>query len=167
MADQARQSYKELSSSFPAGCSFFVAAMVLVFTLLPDLNSIVTAYGLNSANGAIQDAQSRSKIDNEKYNEVISYAKTLGGIVVSPGDPTIALYATGRPGRSIYAEFDSLGWPTKLPDFLMTEWSHADYIVTDEWWDWWPSQGGEGLQRRFELEWSNGQYRIWRKSSDK
>jgi hypothetical protein len=164
ITDEAGKSYNVHRASLRAGCSFIVAAIILVSTLLPDLNSIPTAEGMVSANRVIQNAQARSKIDTEKYNEVISYAKTLSGVVISPEDPIIELYATGRAGRSIYAEYDALGWPARLPDFLRTDWSQADHIVTLS--DWFP-RSQYISQLGFEPEWSNGPYAVWRKSSEK
>jgi hypothetical protein len=139
-----------------------VMSFCLALMVMPELSSIPSS---------INYYWSYTTDRNEKYREVIRYVKTLNGVIYSPEDPTIVLYAKQRATRSIYLEYDALvepppfvGWPTRLPDYLRTEFSHADYIVTmvgqapkDL------LQGSDLLEMGFRRIWSNGDYEVWTK----
>jgi hypothetical protein len=106
---------------------------------------------------------------NEKYREVIRYVRALDGVIYSPEDPTITLYAKQRATRSIYLEYDAMMeppymWPSHLPDYLRAELSHADYIVNVS------GMTPEDLLHRSDLVeigfrriWSNDDYEVWTK----
>lgn len=70
---------------------------------------------------------------DDNYQAAVSAARNLGGIVVSPQDPTIAYRATGYIGHSLIFELDKHAvngnWPTTLPDSLLRELDAAQFIV--------------------------------------
>ena len=70
------------------------------------------------------------------YRTVVhDVADLRGALVVAPEDPTIPMLATGTVGRNIYLEFDAVGWPARVPQYLLSELSSADYVVdVNDWW---------------------------------
>jgi hypothetical protein len=128
-----------------------VSALVVLFTVLPVPQSL--RYYLRYWGES-----------NKEYAEVISRVRTLPGRVLSPEDPTITLYARGEINRSIFVEDDAVGGSSKIPQFLLNEFSQADYIVHAK--DW----GGTSEvihstdleDLGFRLTWNNDYYAIWK-----
>jgi hypothetical protein len=143
-----------------AAGQLLVMSFCLALMVMPELSSIRSSINYYSLNTPER---------NEKYREVIRYVKTLNGVIYSPEDPTIALYAKQTATRSIYLEYDAMMeppsvWPTRLPDYLRTEFSHADYIVAVVGQT--PKdllQGSDLLEMGFRRIWSNGDYEVWTK----
>jgi hypothetical protein len=140
--------------SMPKGYPTIVSALAILFTLVPVPLSL--RYYLHHWNQS-----------NKEYAEVISRVKTLRGRVLSPEDPTITLNARGEINRSIFVEYDALGWPSAIPQFLLTELSQADYIVMTI--DWSVTREiiryDDLVGLGFELNWSNDCYAIWKASA--
>jgi len=63
------------------------------------------------------------------YRQAVALASSLPGKVLSPGDPTITLQATGELGRTLAVERDAIGWPDEMPDYVRRELAAADWIV--------------------------------------
>ena len=134
------------------GSLTFVSALVVLLTILPVPKSL--HYNMRYWDHT-----------NNDYAEVISRVKTLRGTVLSPEDPTITLYARGEINRSIFIEYDALGWPSAIPEFLLNELAQADYIVHAI--NWGPREiirADDLVGLGFELDWDNDHYAIWRAS---
>jgi hypothetical protein len=71
------------------------------------------------------------------YVRAIAGAAALPGTVVSPEDPTIALFATGRAGRNLYSEYDchlvNGDYPRSPPAAARAEIQSADYLIDVRW----------------------------------
>jgi hypothetical protein len=108
----------------------------------------------------------------DDYPQAIALARGLpAGKVVTPEDPTIALFARGTAGRNVYLEYDNAPAedarprqaPTELPPYVTGEIAAADYVVDVK--DWWsdlvkPRQLVElGFEPLTELP----HYTIWRR----
>jgi hypothetical protein len=142
---------QEAVRSIPKGYQIVVSALVVLFTILPvpySLRYYMRYWGES----------------NKEYAEVISRVKTLRGRVLSPEDPTIMLYARGEINRSIFVEYDAVGWPSEIPQFLLNELSQADYIVRAIGW---APQEIDLVGLGFELQWNNDHYAIWKASAVK
>jgi hypothetical protein len=67
------------------------------------------------------------------YRKVIGMAAELPGTVVSPEDPTIALFAKQHAGRNVASEYDSHPaggeWAPSPPARMLDEIRAADYVV--------------------------------------
>lgn len=63
------------------------------------------------------------------YGQVVAAAGNLPGKVVCPEDPTIALLAKGYAGRSLFFEYDRLGWPVEAPLHVFDELDGADFVI--------------------------------------
>ena len=108
--------------------------------------------------------------ENAAYQEAISVVSGLSGSILSYEDPTITLLSKKQANRSIYSEYDVLGWkfddwPPKIPSFIATELRNADYIVDKKIW----SLSAEGPIHEsqlsalgFQMEWANRNYSVWR-----
>lgn len=70
---------------------------------------------------------------DDKIDEAIAVARTIGPGVVSPEDPSIAYRAIGYSGRSIFLELDTHSvngeWPTKLPTEMDRELATAKAVI--------------------------------------
>src|SRR5262249_33935777 len=125
------------------GSLTFVSALVVLLTILPVPKSL--HYNMRYWDHT-----------NNDYAEVISRVKTLRGTVLSPEDPTITLYAREEINRSIFIEYDALGWPSAIPEFLLNELAQADYIVHAI--NWGPREiirADDLVGLGFELDWDN------------
>lgn len=71
--------------------------------------------------------------NNDPYYAVISSVRDLSGTVVSPEDPTIAMFGKGYVGRNVYLELDSRPirgqWQTIIPAVVLQEMAVADFVV--------------------------------------
>jgi hypothetical protein len=67
------------------------------------------------------------------WREVVHLAGRAQGKVVSPDDPTIALFAKGFIGRSMHLEFDYAAtrghWPERAPEYTRGEWLSASHVI--------------------------------------
>jgi hypothetical protein len=99
------------------------------------------------------------------YRQAVGYVRGLGGVVMSPEDPTIALIARGQVGPSIFAEYDAAGWPKAPPARLLGELRRADHVVDNVgyWNDWLKPETLAALG--FRPEWTNGAYTVWGRAS--
>lgn len=136
--------------------SIYLALFSITFTLtlLPNIQSPFRA---------IDYYQGDLRESNYKYREIISHVKELNGVILSPIDPTILLYAKGQASWSIYAELDSIVWSTRIPSFLRRKLLRADYLIDADLIGWQsPIQPQDLTGFGFELLWSNGRYSIWK-----
>jgi 4-amino-4-deoxy-L-arabinose transferase-like glycosyltransferase len=60
---------------------------------------------------------------------VIAEARSLPGKVISPDDPTIALFAKGYAGRAVGFEGDAVSWDSSRSQALVKEINSADYVI--------------------------------------
>jgi hypothetical protein len=130
-------------------------AISLTLTLLPTFQSPLRLFHYYKAE--IEES-------NRAYGEVIARVKELNGVIYSPLDPTILLYAKGQVGRSLYAEHDAIGGKMRIPSAVSSELPRADYFVdTDSYAN--PIQPEDLKTLHFALFWSNGRYGIWRRDA--
>ncbi len=71
------------------------------------------------------------------YRQVLARTAELPGVVISPEDPTIALFARGHLGRNLYNEYDyhlvNGDFPKYPPQSALKEIRNADYLVDVRW----------------------------------
>jgi hypothetical protein len=71
----------------------------------------------------------RSLVIAEARPLVIAEARSLPGKVISPDDPTIALFAKGYAGRTVVFEGDAVSWDSSRSQALVKEINSADYVI--------------------------------------
>lgn len=98
------------------------------------------------------------------YTETVNYVSGLPGTVVSPEDPTIALFGHGNADRNFFMEFDARGGWVALPGDLTAYVSNANYAVeavggyaTDI------LRAGHFQTMGFTLDRDFGDYVVWKK----
>jgi hypothetical protein len=103
---------------------------------------------------------------SDSYGEMIRFARTLHGRVISPDDPTITLFAFGKLDRSIDAEAGAYGLPSVAPLPVVRYLQSADIIIRmtsnagpkpDEW------MKGIGYRQTLRSTTPPG-YSIWRRN---
>lgn len=70
---------------------------------------------------------------DEKIGTAIALARSLGGEVISPEDPSIAYRANGHLGGSVFFELDAHAingeWPSSIPPAVAGELSRAKAVI--------------------------------------
>lgn len=117
----------------------------------------------------------------QRYEDVIRQVGQLEGMVYSPDDPTITLYAGKGFSRSIVTEMDAGAWKQngvervqvvgsdivdfRPPQYFEDHLRAADYLVSARTWG--PTLLNPTTLQRwgFVDTWHNENYRIWRKAS--
>ena len=64
-----------------------------------------------------------------EWPQLVSDLALLQGRVVSPKEPTLTYFARGQFDRNIYLEYDAVGYPEKMPQYIQAWLSSADYII--------------------------------------
>lgn len=110
---------------------------------------------------------------SRSYQQVVERVRELPGLVLSPEDPTIAVFAKGQVGRNLYSEYDchlvNGDWPDDPPPATVAEIASADYIVDVR--GWWQDLLDDerlvplGFEPVTDTGFNDDHYRLWRKKT--